>query len=362
LKPAQPTPIATLLLIAANLAAAFVLFWQPDLLETFGFVPDRPSPLAALTSLFLHANLIHLLGNMVFLAAAGPATESAVGPLKLLGVYFAGGLVGVAAHWMLGNAGSAPLIGASGAVAACAALAGVRFHRVRVPLAPSFQVPLLAVVVAWLLLQVLGGVIRFGEEYGGVSYWAHVGGVVAGLLLALAFRAGADAERAESRQAMWEMDERGPAAALAAAELHLKLHPTDPEALLRKAEALAQLGEKEEACQIFAGLLERLPDSRLAEAAERATAMGCLEGISSSRRTRLAHRLSAGRPELALQLLESVVKGPAEDSERPDAMLALAELRRANDPEGANRLVSELFERYPLHPAAEIARAKGWPA
>ena len=68
-------PVLTLLLIAANMVAAFALFVYPDFAVELGFRPNHPSLVGAITGLFLHANLFHLLGNMVFLAAVGAAVE-----------------------------------------------------------------------------------------------------------------------------------------------------------------------------------------------------------------------------------------------------------------------------------------------
>lgn len=355
------TPAITLILITANIAAAFLMVLQPDLLDSFGFVPARPSALTVFTSLFLHANLLHLLGNMVFLAAAGPATESAVGSIRFFGVYLSGGVVGVLAHWVMSPGSTTPLIGASGAVAACAALGAVRFYRTKVPLAPGLSVPVVVVVVTWLLLQVFGGMVRLTEtDTGGTAYWAHVGGAATGLLLALAFRSSSEADRIASKEVVAEMNARGPGAALAAAELHLSVHPNDLNVLLEQAEALVQLGEKGRASQAFCTALEVCPEAKQTPILERAAACGCLGAIPSIRRTLLAERLRTQNGDMARLLLESVVGGPMTDGQRPDAILALAELRREADPTGADKLVAELFRIYPMHPAADLARAKGW--
>jgi membrane associated rhomboid family serine protease len=356
------TPVVTLLLIAANIAAAFLLVWQPELVDRYGFVAASPQVFPAITCLFLHANLFHLLGNMVFLAAAGPATEAAVGSIRFFGVYLASGLLGVAAHWALSPNKEAPLIGASGAVTGCVALGAVRFYRSKVPLAPSLSAPLFSIVVFWLLLQVVGGFVHIGEEAAGTSYWSHVGGAMAGFTLALAFKAPAEADRRESQRMIAQMSERGPAAVLAAADRHLAQHPRDEGALLQKAEALAKLGDRARAATLYIEVLDRASSARQAEVLDLVSASGCLEDIPSMKRTLYAEQLKSRKQDLAAVLLESVVKGPPSDSQRPDAILALAEIRRDSDPDGANRLVAELFAQYPLHPASEIARAKGWSA
>ena len=85
----------TLVLVAANLAVAFFAPFSP-MMANFAFDPFKPNLLSALTCLFLHdpSNILHLLGNMVFLAAVGPLVESSLGPTKFLVVYLVGGLAG----------------------------------------------------------------------------------------------------------------------------------------------------------------------------------------------------------------------------------------------------------------------------
>ena len=75
-------PIITLILIIANLFASFAVAFDPELVMDFGFNPRRPSFLTIFSGLFLHQNLLHLLGNMVFLAAVGAAVELATGSLQ----------------------------------------------------------------------------------------------------------------------------------------------------------------------------------------------------------------------------------------------------------------------------------------
>lgn len=354
------TPVVSLILIAANIGAAFVLTLQPELVQRFGFVPAQPDVLAALTCLFLHANLVHLLGNMIFLAAAGPAAEAAVGPVRFFGSYLACGLLGVAAHWALSANPGEPLIGASGAVAGCAALAAVRFYRVRVPLAPKVSVSVLAVVGLWIVLQGVGALVKIGDQAAGVSYWAHLGGAAAGLLLALAFRTQKAADFELSKSAVGELSGRSPAAHLAATEQHLKDHPDDLTAKLDRADALVALGEMANARKAFHEAFEAATDSQQVAVTARAVKANCCEAIPVARRTLLAERLRFQEDQVcAGKLLESVVMDASSNDQRPEAILALAELRRDEDPQSAQQLIDELFRSYPLHPAADVARARG---
>ena len=67
----KPLPIATLILIAANVGVAFFTLLHPEFPEMYGFKPNAPSLQGALESLFIHSSTVHLLGNMIFLAAVG---------------------------------------------------------------------------------------------------------------------------------------------------------------------------------------------------------------------------------------------------------------------------------------------------
>ncbi|MFQ3677959.1 MAG: rhomboid family intramembrane serine protease [Fimbriimonadaceae bacterium] len=365
-------PVVTLIMIAANLAAAFAVVLDPDLIAKFGFVASAPSAYAALTSLFLHANLVHLLGNMVFLAAVGPAVEFAARPWRFAVVYFLGGLGGVGLHWLMlrSDPTAAPLIGASAAVAACAAFFSLRYTRLRVPVAPNVGVPVLAVTTVWVVLQVAGAFLPTqppdsnlvgGRWAGGTAWWAHIGGFVVGLGLALVFRAHRDESVQFGHAVLDQMNERGPAAALAAAELHLRTHADDLRALQEAATAAEQLGDYDRAANHLLNLLELLPESQQAPVLLRLEHLSALERLPSVRRTMLADRVKASSLPAARALLQSVIRH-ADDPQRPEALLALADLMRESDPEPATAMVQELFEKYPLHPAAEIARRRGWSA
>lgn len=355
-------PIVTLILIVANLVAAFALVWNPNVLTKFGFDPLYPSFQTALTSLFLHANTMHLLGNMVFLAAVGPAVESALNSWKFALVYFLGGLAGVAVHWTLvGRAlTETPLVGASGAIAACVGLFSVRFFRVRVPVAPGISMPVVAVTGIWLGLQVLGAFIKIGATEGGMAYWAHIGGFVGGLLLGVVFRSTREANQEHMKKTIDEMGDRSPAAVVAVADSHLKDNPRDPVALEERAEALHLLGDHEKEAETWIALLEIQGTGDQAATIQRLAACGGLEDLPVLRRLRLADELRSGDPEVSAQLLESVVSNAEESPELPDAMLSLAEIQRESAPERAQELINEIFDRFPLHPAADLARAKGW--
>ncbi len=344
----------TLLLIAANLLLAFVLVWQPNLVDQFGFDAARPSFFSAVTGLFLHANLVHLLGNLVFLAAVGASLELATGHLRFVTVYFAGGFCGELAHWLaMRGADSAPLVGASGCIAGCAGYYALRYARLRVPLGPKLSAPVWTIALGWMALQVLGAMLRFGDGQAAVSYWSHLGGLIGGALLTFVFRA-PDLEQARlDREALADLAGRGPSAEAVAAQRHLRRHPRDVGVWRQLVSALRVLGDHED----LALALARLYD--LAEGSERGAILRELGGLGRMNLLPPAVRIEAAReragddPELAAALLESL-------PEEPDAVFGLGELFLERDPKRAKAAFERLLAEWPDHPTTRKARARGW--
>jgi len=360
-KPQSRVPIVTLLLLGANLAAAFAVALDPDLVSQFGFSPSHPSAFTVVSCLFLQENVVHLLGNLVFLAAAGASVELATGSLRFSLVYLLSGIVGVLAYWAFSHRGGAVLIGSSGAVAGCAAYYTARYTTLRVPLAPKVSVPVLAVTLIWLGLQVVGAFVRIGDAGSGpISFWSHVGGFATGLLLCLVFWAPDRGERHISREVIQRMAGRSPAAALSAAEQHLKRHPDDRSALAEMADSLEMLGDEARERGALLRLLELTPEAEQDDILARLGKLGGLGALPSLQRRVTAERLAAREPGLARTLLRSVIEGPRGDAQRPDAILALAALERGTDDASAGALLRQLGDEYPLHAATELARARGW--
>lgn len=353
-------PIVAVVLVAANIAAAFAVAFDPVLVAQFGFRAGAPTLASALASPFLHENLFHLLGNMVFLAAVGPAVELAAGSVRFAVVFAAGALAGVSAHWLLASASSAPMIGASGAVAACVAYYSVRYGSLRVPLAPHVGVTMLGMVAVWLALQVVGGFLTLGSQGGGTAYWTHLGGFATGLALGLAFRAPSLARVELGHAVLKEMNSRSPAASASAARQHLKEHPGDQSAMRGLAEALGRLGDHDEEIDAWMALLESTPEPLQGPVLLRLDRLRALPRLPSLRRTMLAERLKASDPDAAKALLNSVVTGAPNDAQRPDALLSLAAMEREGAPQKAEALLGELLRSYPMHPASELARTRGW--
>jgi membrane associated rhomboid family serine protease len=165
--------------------------------ETCLLVPpayEKRPVLSAITSTFLHGGWVHLLGNLLFLFVFGNNVEDRLGRAKFLLAYLAWGLVATYAFALANAHGTAPVIGASGAIAGVLGAYLVLFPKARVvALAPfllflPIRLPAWVVLGLWFVLQAwysAGGTI---SEGGGVAYLAHVGGFVAGVVSGIALR------------------------------------------------------------------------------------------------------------------------------------------------------------------------------
>ena len=149
-----------------------------------------------LTSMFLHGGWLHLIGNMWYLWIFGDNVEDMLGPIRYLLFYVVCGLGAALTHYLLGPTSNLPTVGASGAIAGVLAGYAVLFPGARVlTLVPLgffirvMELPALAVIGIWFVIQVISSFLTFGmSEPGGVAFSAHVGGFVAGLLLVWLFR------------------------------------------------------------------------------------------------------------------------------------------------------------------------------
>ncbi|HQR67051.1 MAG TPA: rhomboid family intramembrane serine protease [Thermoanaerobaculia bacterium] len=158
----------------------------------WGFVPGDPSPWSAVTAAFVHADLWHLAGNMVFLLATGPFLEDAYGRLLFPAVYLASAVSGCYADAALGGARFIPAVGASAAVFGVEGAFAVRFgtRYLRFFLAPVGFLPFLGLRVraraaVVLLLGFLEQALLVGHGQSNIAHGGHVGGFAFGLLAAV---------------------------------------------------------------------------------------------------------------------------------------------------------------------------------
>lgn len=157
----------TLLLALAN---AVVYLAAPSV-GTYGFVPSHPSVQTALTSMFLHADLAHILGNMAFLLVFGTLVERDLGSIRFTLLYVAAGLGGALCHAVVASGSTDTMVGASGAIfGVLAAAAMLR----------SWAVAFVCVYVAFNIVGLFAPEI---VGMSGVAIGAHVGGFAIGFAM-----------------------------------------------------------------------------------------------------------------------------------------------------------------------------------
>ncbi len=164
----------------------------------FGLVPAFFSVINVFTSMFVHGGFAHLAGNMLFLWIFGDNVEDRLGHGRFLVFYLLCGFAAAVAQTALNPNSLVPMVGASGAIAGVMGAYLVLYPRSRVlmlfPFPPIlFELPAVFFLVMWFLVQFLNGINQLpiferNAISGGVAFWAHVMGFVAGLLLVLFMR------------------------------------------------------------------------------------------------------------------------------------------------------------------------------
>jgi membrane associated rhomboid family serine protease len=193
-------PFVTYALIAINVLV-FVLLELPQgqnldaFLTRWGTIPAQivagNGLLTLITSMFLHGGWLHLGSNMLFLWIFGDNVEDAFGHVMYLVFYFVCGIVANLAQALAAPTATVPGVGASGAIAGVMGAYIVMFgaNRVRVLLGRTITtVPSYVMIGLWIVLQFVSGFGSVGDTGGGVAYWAHIGGFVAGVVLAFLLR------------------------------------------------------------------------------------------------------------------------------------------------------------------------------
>jgi membrane associated rhomboid family serine protease len=220
--PSQSVPVVTLAVIGLNVA---VLVYQLtlqmgpdpgaqraalDFVLEFGVVPcrltgecrvleDFPHPvLTVFTSMFLHGGLLHLGGNMLYLWIFGNNVEDTLGHGRFVVFYVASGVAAAMAQIMINPASTTPMVGASGAVSGVLGAYFLLFPHSTVLTLVTFgffwrfiHLPAVIVLGLWIVLQFLSGYLSLsvtGGAEGGVAFFAHIGGFIAGMGLLFVLR------------------------------------------------------------------------------------------------------------------------------------------------------------------------------
>jgi membrane associated rhomboid family serine protease len=209
-RPPQTFAFATAAIVVLN----FVVFWHefslgsPYRLDAFvasfaltpadlAHAPSLQTWRTVVTSMFLHGGWAHILGNMLFLWIFGRNVEDSIGHFKFVVFYLLCGVAAAAAQVALSPDSTVPMIGASGAISGVLGAYLLLFPRARVlVLFPIwifwrlFYLPAILYLVLWFGIQLLSGLASANKTdiSGGVAFWAHIGGFIAGMLLIPVFK------------------------------------------------------------------------------------------------------------------------------------------------------------------------------
>jgi membrane associated rhomboid family serine protease len=201
LKDTQPSysrPVVTIVLIAINILVFLFEFSLPGysrsaLIQMYGLTPDHFRLTTLVTSMFLHGGWMHVLGNMLYLWVFGNRLEDALGHAKFLAFYMLCGVAAAVAQVLLNPYSTLPMVGASGAIAGVMGAYLLKFPGARILtlvfvffFVTTFEIPAVILLGYWFVIQLFSGLGSFAKTNlsdGGVAWFAHVGGFLAGMIL-----------------------------------------------------------------------------------------------------------------------------------------------------------------------------------
>jgi len=202
-QPSYTFPFVTVSIIVLNVLA-FLYEFSMDPYELnffiahYGLIPTRFQWMDVLTSIFLHGGWMHLIGNMWFLWIYGDNIEDILGHAQYLIFYLLCGIAATMVHVVFNFDSRVPTVGASGAIAGVMGAYVVKFPHSRITtLVPVFvflttmEIPAYFILLYWFVIQFFSGVGSVGHSHlsqGGVAWFAHIGGFLAGIVLILVMR------------------------------------------------------------------------------------------------------------------------------------------------------------------------------
>jgi membrane associated rhomboid family serine protease len=207
--PTEITPVVTVAFILlcvlvflyeislpAQMNEAFVYMYGAIPAVVFGHVQLPPEFMSLpaygtlFSSMFLHGGWMHLIGNMLYLWIFGNNIEDVMGHGKFIVFYLLCGVLAAMSHALIDPTSEIPMVGASGAIAGVLGAYLLLFPRAQVyviiPLgffSRGMYIPAVFVLGLWFLMQLFSGGMSFGHEGGGVAFFAHIGGFIAGMVL-----------------------------------------------------------------------------------------------------------------------------------------------------------------------------------
>ena len=311
----------------------------------WGYVPAEGGFLRLMTSMFVHAGLLHLLGNLLFFFLSGPFIEDVFGRPLFAALYVTGGIAASMTYYVKHPDGTVPLVGASGAIAAVMGAYLVRFLRSKVEflfvpfiLRPHwhfrFFLPAFVVLPLWFIQQWVEMSSEAGG--GGVAFSAHVGGFVYGLAFAIVVKVIGFEEKyvnpVVEQETTWTMDER----------------------TLRAMGALRDAQAIEDPVAIDAAATQLL--ARYSEEKQKDLALELIQEVTIDQRARLpkflpraaAYVERSGDREWALDLYRRVFESDPEGANAVPSLVKMGTLLRGA---GDVKAARETFAKARAHPA-----------
>jgi len=210
--PSSRTPVITIGLILINVLVYLNQLTLPPraavrFVYLYGLIPveisqgqlliQHPVPVygTILTSMFVHGGLFHLAGNMLYLWIFGDNVEDRLGRFRFLLFYLLSGLAAAAAQILSDPHSQIPMVGASGAISGVLGAYLLLYPHARVVTLVFFgwfvrviEIRALIVLGFWIVVQLASGLLTWGAQVGGVAWFAHIGGFVAGLVMVIPLR------------------------------------------------------------------------------------------------------------------------------------------------------------------------------
>lgn len=359
-------PIVSALLILLNLLV-FLATTEAGRLSRaaaheWGLTPQSASIVTLLTYGFLHGNGMHLLGNLLGLGLFGAHVEEALGRLEFLLFYIGGSLAAGLLHVVVSAtifpaAYTTPMVGASGALFGVLGLFAVRFYRARVRVFLVANVPAVWAIGGFAAYEVVRGLtsLSSGGQSDNTANWAHVGGFLFGVLLALPLRMREDGRReyrqedAESAAQAGRLDQ-----AAAFYRLLLSEKPEDANAHRALARICVQLGQSEAAHRHFMDTLRLRLRERDSPAAAEIYEEICHSFTTFPLSPLLLQRTASACEEaqrfpLALRALGELCRSFPDAPEAEMGLLRMGKLhlQRLGQPDSAQGILEEFLRLYP---------------
>ena len=162
--------------------------------ETLGFVPAQAFRLGGatwITSMFMHAGVWHLVGNMYFLYVFGDNVEDELDKLRYIGFVLLSGFSATLLFWALNPTAEIPCVGASGFISGVIAMYAVLYPEVKLITRLRLwlvELPAWLMFLFWILMQLTMAILTHNSKLGGVAYAAHLGGAIPGIVCGIAMR------------------------------------------------------------------------------------------------------------------------------------------------------------------------------